>query len=54
MAPRGADANVNPMSPSASATDNPAKRLFDQLDSNRDGMLSLDEFSRATFQQPSK
>jgi hypothetical protein len=28
-----------------------AKRIFDQLDLNHDGMLSLDEFSRATFQQ---
>lgn len=29
-----------------------AKTLFDQLDANHDGMLSLEEFSRATFQQP--
>ena len=29
-----------------------ARALFDQLDTNHDGMLSLEEFSRATFQQP--
>ena len=28
-----------------------ARRIFDQLDTNHDGMLSFDEFSRATFQQ---
>lgn len=38
----------------AGAADSPAKKLFDQLDLNRDGALSLEEFSRATFQQPAK
>lgn len=41
---------------SAGATATPpasdqARRIFDQLDTNHDGMLSFDEFSRATFQQ---
>jgi len=53
MAPRGtsAAAATNTASPPAAA-DSQAKRLFDQLDLNHDGMLSLEEFSRATFQQP--
>ncbi|HKU84897.1 MAG TPA: EF-hand domain-containing protein [Casimicrobiaceae bacterium] len=54
MAPRGNDAAATPhTSPGAAgAGDDQAKRIFDQLDLNHDGMLSLDEFSRATFQQP--
>jgi hypothetical protein len=35
---------------SPAGTDSPAKRIFDQLDLNHDGMLSLEEFSRAQFQ----
>lgn len=56
MAPRGADpsATTNAMSGTGTA-DSPAKKIFDQLDLNHDGMLSLEEFSRATFQeQPPK
>ena len=54
MAPRGNDAATTPHATpgAASAGDSQAKRVFDQLDLNHDGMLSLDEFSRATFQQP--
>jgi hypothetical protein len=54
MAPRGADPaqTTNTASTPASPKDSPAKKIFDQLDLNHDGMLSLDEFSRATFQQP--
>lgn len=54
MAPRGADPaqTTNTAATPANATDSPAKKIFDQLDLNHDGMLSLDEFSRATFQQP--
>ena len=54
MAPRGNDAAATPHTApgAAGAGDDPAKRIFDQLDLNHDGMLSLDEFSRATFQQP--
>ena len=36
----------------AAAADSPAKRIFDQLDANHDGMLSFEEFSRAQFQAP--
>jgi hypothetical protein len=35
---------------SPAGPDSPAKRIFDQLDLNHDGMLSLEEFSRAQFQ----
>ena len=54
MAPRGNDAATTTHAPpgAAGAADDQAKRIFDQLDLNHDGMLSLDEFSRATFQQP--
>jgi hypothetical protein len=54
MAPRGNDAAATPhTTPSAAgAGDSQVKRIFDQLDLNHDGMLSLDEFSRATFEQP--
>jgi hypothetical protein len=37
-----------------SAHDDPAREIFDQLDSNHDGALSFEEFARATFQQPAK
>jgi len=50
-APRGNEATATPHA-TAGAGDTQAKRIFDQLDLNHDGMLSLDEFSRATFQQP--
>jgi hypothetical protein len=57
MAPRGNDAATTTHATpgaagAAGAGDEQAKRIFDQLDLNHDGMLSLDEFSRATFQQP--
>ena len=54
MAPRGNDAatTTHATPGGAGAGDNRAKAIFDQLDLNHDGMLSLDEFSRATFQQP--
>ena len=54
MAPRGNDAatTTHAAPGAAGAGDEQAKRIFDQLDLNHDGMLSLDEFSRATFQQP--
>jgi len=54
MAPRGNEATATPHATAgaAGAGDTQAKRIFDQLDLNHDGMLSLDEFSRATFQQP--
>lgn len=54
MAPRGNDAatTTHATPGAAGAGDEQAKRIFDQLDLNHDGMLSLDEFSRATFQQP--
>ena len=54
MAPRGADPaqTTNTAATPATSPDSPAKKIFDQLDLNHDGMLSLDEFSRATFQQP--
>lgn len=54
MAPRGSDAAAAPHGTpgAAGAGDDQAKRIFDQLDLNHDGVLSLDEFSRATFQPP--
>jgi Ca2+-binding EF-hand superfamily protein len=58
MAPRGANpsttTNATANGTAAAAADSPAKRIFDQLDTNHDGSLSLEEFSRATFQQPAK
>jgi Ca2+-binding EF-hand superfamily protein len=55
MAPRGNDAatttHATPGAAGAGDEQAQAKRIFDQLDLNHDGMLSLDEFSRATFQQ---
>lgn len=58
MAPRGANASTSTNSSAATSADatkdGQARQIFDQLDSNRDGTLSFDEFSRATFQQPAK
>jgi EF hand domain-containing protein len=59
MSPRGnpstsTAATSGSTGPAETTKDNPAKRLFDQLDLNHDGSLSLEEFSRATFQQPPK
>jgi cytoskeletal protein RodZ len=42
---------ASPSTTGTTAQDSQAKRIFDQLDVNHDGMLSFDEFSRATFQQ---
>jgi len=53
MAPRGTNPSAA-TNATAGAADSPAKRIFDQLDTNHDGSLSLEEFSRATFQQPAK
>jgi hypothetical protein len=54
MAPRGSDAAATPHATpgAAGAGDDQAKRIFDPRDLNHDGMLSLDEFSRATFEHP--
>jgi hypothetical protein len=38
-------------SSTAGDADSPAKKIFDQLDANKDGTLTFDEFSRAQFQQ---
>lgn len=53
MAPRGTNPTAATNATAGNA-DSPAKRIFDQLDTNHDGSLSLEEFSRATFQQPAK
>ena len=53
MAPRGTNPSAA-TNATAGAGDSPAKRIFDQLDTNHDGSLWLEEFSRATFQQPAK
>jgi hypothetical protein len=58
MSPRGTNpadrtnATANGPTGTTGAADSPAKRIFDQLDLNHDGMLTLEEFSRAQFQQP--
>jgi Ca2+-binding EF-hand superfamily protein len=36
----------------AAAQDSPARRIFDQLDTNHDGMLTFEEFSKAQFGSP--
>jgi len=60
MAPRGTspaaatNQTANGATGTSAAADSPAKRIFDQLDLNHDGMLTLEEFSRAQFQQPTK
>ncbi|HKP65877.1 MAG TPA: EF-hand domain-containing protein [Casimicrobiaceae bacterium] len=53
VAPRGTNPTAATNTTAGNA-DSPAKRIFDQLDTNHDGSLSLEEFSRATFQQPAK
>ena len=54
IAPRGANpaTTTEAMANGPKTADGPAKKIFDQLDTNKDGSLSLEEFSRATFQQP--
>ncbi len=58
MAPRGTNpadrtnATSNGSTGTNGAPDSPAKRIFDQLALNHDGVLTLEEFSRAQFQQP--
>ena len=47
----GASAPQSDTTSSAAASESPAKKIFDQLDSNKDGTLTLEEFSRAQFQQ---
>ena len=54
MAPRGANPATTTNATANGPTDSPARRIFDQLDTNHDGTLTFDEFSRATFQQPAK
>ena len=53
VAPRGTNPTAATNTTAGNA-DSAAKRIFDQLDTNHDGSLSLEEFSRATFQQPAK
>ena len=53
MAPRGTNPTAATNTTAGNA-DSPAKRIFDQLDTNHDGSLSLEDYSRATIQQPAK
>jgi hypothetical protein len=49
--PTGTNASGGSTAASSAAGGNDtARKIFDQLDSNHDGSLSYDEFSRATFQ----
>ena len=52
ISPSAGGSSAGAAAADASKDDSPARKIFDQLDTNHDGTLSFDEFARATFQQP--
>jgi len=48
-APATSPSTTSSPAENANAQDAQARKIFDQLDTNHDGLLTLDEFSRATF-----